>query len=113
MIVRWSAGVFVAADEGAPVNRTREQEAARIEQMFLDLLERRQMQGRKASPSHGRNFAPAVFAADPDAKKAGVDKKGFEMAMERLLKAGRIRVRQVGQPSRLAQELYVVEDLAT
>jgi hypothetical protein len=44
-----------------------------------------------------RNYAPAVFAKHPDSE--GIPKPIFAAAMQRLLKAGQIRVEKYGRPS--------------
>jgi RecA-family ATPase len=76
------------AGPDSPERRAMENQA---DEMFLMLLGRFTLQGRIVSDRKGRNYAPAMFANDPDAMRAKVGKAALEAAMERLFGAARIR----------------------
>lgn len=61
------------------------------EHTFLTLLARLTLEGRTASERPGVNYAPRLFAQEPEAKKAKVSKAALEAAMLRLFAANRIR----------------------
>jgi RecA-family ATPase len=103
--LRWQAGVFVSEWTGAaPLSR--DEERAKVDELFLILLAERNAQGRIVSDRTGPNFAPAVFAKMPRA--AGVTSSGFREAMERLFEANRIAVIEVGRPSNSRKKLIAV-----
>jgi hypothetical protein len=81
----------------------------KIEENFMMSLKRRNSQSRTVSDKPGANYAPAVFAKEPEAPTA----KQLEAAMERLFKSGKIRVEIIGPPSRLTRSVVIVnpEDL--
>jgi RecA-family ATPase len=99
--VRWVDGVFVL--EGTASHIDRAADAAPIDDAFLRCLDLAISQGRTPSHLTGRNYAPAMFAAMPDAR--GTKAKGFALAMERLLSARCIRVITTGPPSKPKSEL--------
>ena len=80
---------------------------AKADRDFLALLAVFERQGRHVSPKLSSAYAPAVFAKHPGAE--GVSKKAFELAMERLLTAGRIQVDTVGPPSKRSQKLSIAQ----
>ena len=61
-----------------------------IDGIFLDLLRTFEAQNRLVSDKAGRNYAPAVFAQEDVARKAGVTSKALADAMRRLFTAGKI-----------------------
>jgi hypothetical protein len=58
--------------------------------MFLDLLRRFTRENRSVSDRTGTNYAPALFAKEDEAKKAGLNSKNLADAMRRLFKTGKI-----------------------
>ena len=62
------------------------------EHIFLGLLARLTLEGRTVSERPGVNYAPRLFAQEPEAKKAKVSKAALEAAMLRLFAAKRIQV---------------------
>lgn len=95
--VRWRCGVFV--NEGQASSSFGAVAAgAKADQVFLDLLDAYERDGRHVSQTPSANYAPTIFSRDP--RRVGVSKKGFAEAMNRLFAAGTIRVVEHGPPSR-------------
>lgn len=84
----WRNGVFVADQPETGLDRmARRSKAMR---KFMELLRLMEEQGRDVHHASGRNYAPTLFAAHPDAE--GITKLAFTDAMERLLSEGTIQV---------------------
>src|SRR5262249_5256487 len=82
--------------------------AAKADQVFMDLLRRFTDQKRPVGPNRGKNYAPARFAEHPD---AGVlTSKDFARAMQRLLDAKTVCVKQWGSPSRRTEYLEITKE---
>lgn len=93
-------------DEGDPITAAyaddvtetiaakRTEEAADDEHLFLELFDIYSAEGKSVFPKKGRNYAPAVFAADPRA--CGTLPSQFAAAMERLLDTGIIEIGKKG-----------------
>jgi RecA-family ATPase len=91
LILRYRDGLFL------PERGMSSLEAAAAEQtadhLFLTLLKKFAEQGRKVSHKpQPANYAPRLFAAEPEAKKLGRPKLAFEQAMNRLFREGKIHV---------------------
>src|SRR5262249_19584446 len=70
------------------------------ENLFLELLDKFQAQGRKVSHNkNAPNYAPAAFAKDPKAAKTPGIRKALVEAMERLFAASRIKAEDYGKAS--------------
>jgi RecA-family ATPase len=95
--LRWQDGMYLPID-GATFNRA-EQEA-RADDVFLELLRRFNTENRRVSSSLGPTYAPALFAKEDAAKKAGVSNAGLTAAMRRLFKVGKIHNESHGKSSR-------------
>jgi hypothetical protein len=85
--VRWVEGAFVALDGGVAASAFAQED---VDALFIRLLEACKTQGRFVNSASGATYAPAVFAASPEAKAHRLAKPDFRWAMERLLAAGRI-----------------------
>lgn len=96
IMVHWKDGAFIADAE--PTGLDRLASGAKAERVFLSLLEDFTAQGRRVNASGGGHYAPKVFAENP--KSEGCTKKAFKVAMETLLHAKKLVVRQEGPPSR-------------
>ena len=68
--------------------------------MFLDLLRRFTTENRYVSNNVGSTYAPAVFAREDRARKAGINNASLANAMRRLFEAGKIYNADHGRPSR-------------
>lgn len=103
--LKWEAGVFVA--EGQPTGLDALVVNSTADRVFLKLLCLFAVQGRRVNASGGKTYAPNEFAGHPESE--GINKRAFKAAMERLLSAGKVRVRQDGPPSRRVSYLEAVE----
>jgi RecA-family ATPase len=99
--VRWKDGVFVPVAPMGTLDKLAAERAA--EDLFLKLLDRFQDQGRNVSDKPAaNNYAPKMFATDPDGKGR---RKDLASAMARLFTARKIKVETYGRPSRLFTRL--------
>ena len=103
--IRWRDGCFVVEGPAGGFDKLAAQ--ARAESVFLDLLALLTRQNRDVSPNVSRTYAPAVFAALPNAQ--GIGRQAFADAMERLLSRGEIRVDTVGPASKQRSKLVIAE----
>jgi RecA-family ATPase len=85
--------LWVPTGAGNPLERAAAE--APVNDAFLRCLDAFTAQGRTASDSPGRNYAPAQFEKMPEAN--GTTKRAFELAMPRLFTDGRIVVRTEGK----------------
>jgi len=106
MRLRWLDGRFVNETPSAPRGLDALAIEAKAELVFLDLLQQFAAEGRDVSPNPSRAYAPVQFAAHPDGR--GVSKRAFQDAMNRHLKAGRVRVETFGPPSKSRSRLAFV-----
>jgi RecA-family ATPase/DNA polymerase I-like protein with 3'-5' exonuclease and polymerase domains/5S rRNA maturation endonuclease (ribonuclease M5) len=103
VVVRWQGGMFL------PVEGVASLDDARIDQMFVDLLQRFTGAGRFVSDNpSSKNYAPAQFAREDEAKRNHVVKTAFEAAMRRLFAAGVIRIETYGRPSNPHRRISLV-----
>jgi RecA-family ATPase len=97
IVLRWRDGVYV------PEPRTGSMEKIATEQktdaLFLNLLKRLKEEGRNVTDKKGTSYAPAIFAAEPEAKTSKTSKEALADAMRRLFSAKRIRVETHGPAS--------------
>lgn len=101
--IKWRKGIFVRPSGVANLGEDR---ATRARRVFLKLLERRNLRGAPVNHNSGSNYAPSVFASDPDSE--GLTKKDFINAMRRLLSEGQIEIKRSGPPSKPRQWLVCV-----
>ena len=101
LTIRWSAGAFVLEEGG--VSTKPKLAASAVDETFMRLLVEYSAQGRPLSDLGGRNYAPALFAKDPE--RNGATKVAFASAMTRLFRAGRIIGTESGPPTRRRREL--------
>src|SRR5262245_50600782 len=102
--LRWRNGVFVPEqlDGGSLEQMARNQNA---EAVFLELLELFTAQGQNVNHTSGQIYAPAKFARHAKAK--GYSSSILHQAMQRLLDKGRVRIVQIGRPSRPSFKLSI------
>lgn len=96
--LRWNGLTFsteAAAGGPSPYRAAADRE---VDELFLQILDKRNAQGRPVRPSSGHGSAPAEMADDPDAK--GVKSAAFRAAMERLFTAGKIKAVETGYASK-------------
>lgn len=100
--LRWSGLTFTTEAEAAASPHRVAAERA-VDDLFLQLLDKRAAQGRPVHAKSARGSAPAEFALDPEAK--GVTADAFRLAMERLFTAGKVVTVEVGPPSRRREHI--------
>jgi DNA polymerase bacteriophage-type len=93
--VRYAGGLFLPV-EGMSIDAA--ERAAKVEEVFIALLKRFTQQRQMVSPKTSATYAPSRFAEHPEA--GGITKKEFARAMQRLLDAKIIEIRDWGRPSR-------------
>ena len=94
-LVRWQAGVYVLEKTLSPLERAAAE--AGVDELFVQLLVKAHAQGR--TPNHvlkSPYYAPTMFAGMTGADR--VTREAFAAAMERLLKAGKIKIVQTAGP---------------
>jgi RecA-family ATPase len=99
--LRWEDGSFVL--KGALSTPQQAATFAKIDDLFVKLLEERNAQGRWVTPNRATGYAPKELAAMPSS--SGCTATAFANAMERLLTAKRIIVETFGPPSKQRQRL--------
>lgn len=105
-LVRWHDGAFVL-DGMHEDTIERMSKALKAEEVFLELIDSYNAQGRYVSPKHSNAYAPTVFSKDPIAK--GIGRKALEKAMNILFANEKIKIELVGPPSRRSQHIVRVE----
>jgi hypothetical protein len=93
--------------EFIPGSLDRSTQEARADEVFLALLDRFTRANRNVGDKKGKNFAPALFAKEAEAKSAGLNSKALDAAMCRLFAAGTIWNQDIGKPSRPQYRLQV------
>jgi hypothetical protein len=87
---------------GWPVPGATSINEARVDEIFVELLQRFTKSGRFVSDNpSAKNYAPAQFAKEGEAKREGasIGKVAFEAALRRLFAAGAIKNESYGRPS--------------
>jgi RecA-family ATPase/DNA polymerase I-like protein with 3'-5' exonuclease and polymerase domains len=98
VFVRFEDGLFLPVSGMNAENRADAE--ARAEQVFLELLRRFHRENRNVSDRRGTNYAPALFADEPEARASGVTKPMLTGAMRRLFAAGTIWNEPYGRQAR-------------
>jgi RecA-family ATPase len=98
VVVRYSNGLFLPEAGTSSLEKVAKE--VRADQVFLDLLARFTEEGRNVGYRRGTSYAPALFAREAEAAKAGLRNKDFEAAMRRLFQAQKIWNAPYGKPSR-------------
>jgi RecA-family ATPase len=97
IVLRYQRGLFLPVGGTSTLEKLAAEQAA--DNLFLELLDKFQSQGRNVSHLKNANaYAPAMFANDPKAKAPGIQKALAE-AMERLFAAKKIKAENYGRPS--------------
>jgi RecA-family ATPase len=105
--LEWKNGLFVPVQ--GPLGLDKLAAEQKGDEVYLANLKRRNSQSRTVSDKPGANYAPAVFAKEPEAVAARLNSKQLEAAMERLFKTGKIRVEINGPPSRQTRSIVIVD----
>jgi hypothetical protein len=76
-------------------------EDIKAEELFIELLRRFNKSGRNVCQnSRANNYAPTLFAAEPEAKQLKLRRKDFEAAMSRRFAKDKLVVETYGPPSK-------------
>jgi RecA-family ATPase len=95
--LRWKAGLFLPVTGVSNLDKLAAEQSA--EQVFLDLLQQYEKQGRNVSDKPtAPSYAPAMFCKEAAGKE--IRKPALADAMRRLFASNRIHVQQYGRPSR-------------
>jgi len=98
IVLRYQNGLFLPVATPGSLEKLAADQTA--ENLFLELLDKFQAQGRKVSHTKtAPNYAPAVFAKDQKAAKIPGIRNAFVDAMDRLFEAGKIRAAPYGKTS--------------
>jgi RecA-family ATPase len=98
IVLRYRNGLFLPEQSASGLDRIARE--AKADEIFIDLLERFAGEGRNVSHNESaRNYAPATFAKEAEAKKHQLRKADLEAAMRRLFEAKKIRAEDYGRPS--------------
>jgi RecA-family ATPase len=98
IVLRYQDGLFLPVAGVSSLDKVAREATA--EQVFLMLLSRFTAANRSVSDKPSITYAPALFAQEDEAKKAGLNSKALAAAMLRLFKAGTIWNEPQGRPSR-------------
>jgi RecA-family ATPase len=97
IVLRYQRGLFLPVAATGGLEKLAEEQ--RHDQLFLELLDKFQSQGRNVSHTKtAHSYAPTQFSKDPKAKAPGIY-KAMADAMERLFAAKKIKVKDYGRPS--------------
>jgi RecA-family ATPase len=105
VVVRYQNGLFLPEAGMASLEQIAHE--AKADEVFLELLRQLSEQNRYVSDKKSRSYAPAVFAEEDTAKKAGMTSKKLAAAMQRLFTAGKVWNEPCGRPSRPQYRLAV------
>jgi RecA-family ATPase len=98
IVLRYQRGLFLPVQGVSSLDRAASEQIA--DDVFLDLLKRFTKANRNVSDRTGPGYAPAQFAREDEAKRAGLNSKSLEAAMRRLFKVEKIENEPYGRPSR-------------
>jgi len=105
VVLRYQNGLFLPVPGVASLDRLARE--AKAEEVFLDLLRRFTAENRYVSSSLGPTYAPALFAREDTARKAGVNSTSLAAAMRHLFETGKIYNEPHGKASRKRFHLAV------
>ena len=98
IVLRYQDGMFLPVPGISSLDQAAQE--AQADEIFVELIKRFTHEGRRAGVNPGKNYAPALFAKEDEAKRAMVNSRMLEGAMRRLFKAGTIWNEPCGKPSR-------------
>ena len=102
-ILRYQNGMFLPVQGAVSLDKEAQLETAK--KAFLTILGHYDVANRTVSDKSGRNYAPAQFAKEDEAKSAGLHAKTLENAMRDLFKEHKIWNKPIGKPSRPAYQI--------
>jgi RecA-family ATPase len=105
IVLRWQNGLFLPVQGIQSLDRLAQEDQAN--EVFLTILRRFALANRNVSDKTGTKYAPAMFAREDEAKKAGASSKLLASAMRRLFQAGKIWNEPCGPPSKHQYRLAI------
>jgi RecA-family ATPase len=105
MTLRWENGVYKPVAGIGSLDKL--VAAQHVDAIFLQLLQRFEVEGRDVSAKPSPLYAPKLFALEREAD--GIEDKALGASMRRLFKAKKIQVVTDGPPSRRRQRLMMVD----
>jgi RecA-family ATPase len=104
IVLRYTDGLFLPVPGMTSLDRAAQE--AKAKDVFLNLLGKLDKQGRTVSDRpNANNYAPTVFAAETEAKAAGIRKTMLEDAMRSLFEADKMHLEPYGPPSKGTKKL--------
>ena len=97
IMLRWTDGLFL------PVSDTTLDQAGKeavAQEIFVTLLRRFNTAKRNVNDKPGPSYAPAAFAKEDEAKRAGLTSRNLERAMRQLFRDEKIGNEEYSRPSR-------------
>lgn len=101
--LRYQNGLFLPLPGVGTLDRVAKEAVAA--DVFLALLRRYTKENRSVFDKPGRGYAPATFAKEDEAKKAGLNSKSLDVAMRELFRTDKIYNQEIGKPSRPSSRL--------
>jgi RecA-family ATPase len=105
IVLRYQDGLFLPLPGVASIDKAAQE--ARADDVFLTLLRRFTNQNRNVGDKKGTNYAPALFAKEEEAKRAGLGNSHLEAAMRRLFVENKIHLEPYGRPYRGSVRLAI------
>ena len=105
IVLRYQNGLFLPVPGMANLDKAAR--GAQAEEIFLVLLRRFTRENRVVSDKPGTSYAPALFAKEDEAIKAGLSSKNLAAAMRELFKAEKIWNEPYGRPSRPSYRIMI------
>ena len=105
IILRYQHGMFLP--EPGILSLPKQAQLETAQKVFLELLSRYNATNRFVSDKRGTNYAPALFAEEEEAKKAGLNKEILKAAMRKLYHDNKIWNEPCGKPSRPAFRIAI------
>jgi RecA-family ATPase len=105
--LEWKDGLFRRVSGPAGFDKMAQE--AKANEVFLALVKRFNGDGRNIIDTKGTAYAPAIFAAQPDAR--GVTNEQFRAAMERLFKDKKVHIVDNGTRSKPSRTIVITESL--
>jgi RecA-family ATPase len=107
IVLRYQRGMFLPVP--GMNNLDKAARAAKAEDVFLALLQRFTRENRTVCDKTGTGYAPAIFAKEGEAKKAGLNSKNLADAMRNLFEADKIWNEPCGRPYRPSYRIMIKE----
>jgi RecA-family ATPase len=105
VVLRYQRGLFLPEAGMSSLDKLARE--AKADEIFLDLLLRFTIENRYVSERKSPTYAPAIFAREEAAKKAGANSIALADAMRRLFSAGKIWNEPCGKPSRPSYRIAI------